>query len=174
MADDERVQVGDYSFPPGAEVLEHLAYTIPYGDDETEDIKWEGYVDVAHGLGVESIETEIIDSGVLNDVQFAVAKVTVKTDGGNTYSAVQAADETTNQVRQPEFVWSVAESRALKRAVKKAFNIYPTSKDASEEPDPVDSSGPEKPSGVEYEDGHALSDEYDEAAGGGDGGGADW
>lgn len=159
MSDDRDLeQHGDYLFPKEANVNDDLLYTIPFGSSEVEDLKWEGYVDVAHQMGVEEIDTEVVSDGYNseNGVDYAAVRVTVVREDGRAFSSLQAADTTTNQVRDPEFVWAVAESRALKRAVKKAYNIIPVTKAASDEPD-IDA-----PDDVDFDDGHALADQFDE------------
>lgn len=161
----ERTVVGDYSFPSAVEPKDELVYKIPFGSDEVEDLKWEGYVDVAHQLGAREIRSNLVDSGVNDGIQYAVVKTTVVTEDGNEFSKFGSADETTNQVRDPEFVWVVAESRSVKRAVKTAYNIYPTDKSASDEPG-FDETGP--PDDVEFDDGHALADKYGDADTGGE------
>lgn len=158
----DRVKAGNYVFPEEADPNEDLLYSYEIGSNEVHDLGWEGYVDVAHQLGVESIRTEEVASGVHDGLLYAVMKATVVKGGGNVFESVQAADAATNQVKEPTFVWAVAESRALKRAVKKAYNIYPDDSDSSDIPAPDDAGGAEKPKGVDFDDGHAMSDDYDD------------
>lgn len=159
MSDDRDLeQHGDYLWPVEANVNEDLLYTIPFGSSEVEDLGWAGHVDVAHNLGVEKIDTEVVSDGynVADGVDYAAVRATVVREDGRVFRSLQAADETTNQVRDHEFVWAVAESRALKRAVKKAYNIVPAKGSV------VEGSSVDAPDDVDFDDGHALADQFDE------------
>lgn len=127
MTDDEPVETRGWRFPADLEVPgDDQWYRIKFGDNVVKGFSWPAHVDLLHQRDVRSIETEVVDSGFSPDgIQYAAVKATVVMDDGHSFSSLQAADETTNQVRDPEYVWSVAESRALKRAVKKALNIVP-------------------------------------------------
>lgn len=148
-------------YPDGLDPKDHLYYTIPYGDSEVTDLGWHGHVDLLRQRGFGGIDTEVVDSGTDDQgILYAVVKVTVTVDGGQ-YSSLAGADETSNQVRDPEHVWSVAESRAIKRATKKALGIHPADGGTAEYDEPEQtnvSREPDVPDGVEFDADHALAD----------------
>jgi len=110
-------------FPDDVEVPEQHFYRIDFGSDMMWDLNGDGYVDLAHQRDVESLETEVIDTGTDSDgIQYAVCQTRAVFPDG-TFMAVSGADETSQQVRRPEFVWSVAGTRSLKRAIGRALNI---------------------------------------------------
>jgi hypothetical protein len=141
MPDDYFVERG-WRFPASVDPPEETWYSYPIGDNRIEDQKWEGHVDMAHQFADDSVEfeSELMDAGFDPDgIQYAFARAAVVIDGER-FEALQGADETTNQVRDPEYVLAVAESRALKRAVKKGLNIIPADEDtaAADPSEPTD------------------------------------
>lgn len=128
-------------YPADVEPLQQHTYRYKIGDNQVEDLGWQGHMKVAHDAGMTSREIDVIDSG-LDDagLRYAVVKATVVI-GDDRFEAIQAADEATNQVRDPEYVWAVASSRAFKRAVKMALNVYPVDADSDPEKHRVEDSG---------------------------------
>jgi len=134
MADsDDYFTERGWRFPAEIDPPEETWYSYPIGDNQIKDQKWEGHVDMAHQYADESVvfRAKLEDAGFgPDDIQYAFCRAAVIIDGDR-YEALQGADETTNQVRDPEYVVAVAESRALKRAVKKALNIIPADEDTA-------------------------------------------
>jgi hypothetical protein len=121
-------------YPEDTDPLEAHTYRYQIGGNTVEDLGWQGHMKIAHEAGMTSREIEVLDSGTDdNGILYAVVKATVVIDGEKRFDAIQAADETTNQVRDPEYVWAVASSRAFKRAVKMALNIYPVDEEVDAE-----------------------------------------
>lgn len=111
-------------FPEELDIPDQHWYRIDFGSDTMWDLDGDGYRHLAHQVGVDSIETEIEYTGSTDDgIIYAAAECRVKLSGGGVFRAVAGADETSQQVRDPEFVWAVAGTRALKRAVKMALDI---------------------------------------------------
>lgn len=118
-------EINGWLFPDDLDVDESDFYRMKFGDTERYDLDWNSHVDLAHQRGLEQVDARIHDSGVDGDgVRYAAVRAEVVVEG-EAFAALGGADETSQQVRDPEHVWSVAESRALKRAVKKALNIRP-------------------------------------------------
>lgn len=120
---DEFQTVEGWELPAGIDVPTHRFYEI--GSWETKVLDWYGHVEMLHQLDLESIDVDLVDSGFDDSgVQYAAAKATIVV-GGNRFSAMGGADTASQQVRDPEHVFSVAETRALKRAIKKALPMRP-------------------------------------------------
>lgn len=150
MSDGEPSVKNGWRFPPGVKVPDDSDwYRISFGSNTARGWSWAAHVDQLHEFHEDvSIETEVVDSGFSPEsrgksVQYAAVKATVEVDGAR-FSSLQAADETTQQVRDPEFVFAVAESRALKRAIKKALNIKPATKETTKAVD--------EEAGTDYDD----------------------
>lgn len=113
----------------------------------------EGYLEVAHQSGLESIDCEFVDAGADQDgIRYAAAKTTVVIDGQQ-YSAIGSIDETENSLSD---MFSTAETRALKRAIARALNIRAVNPDP-EEPRAEDPTDREKPD--RWKKGHGDEDE---------------
>jgi hypothetical protein len=112
---------------------EHYWYRMDFGDDTQWDLTSEGCLQAAREAGLVSVQSRVEDSGTSDGLLYATASATLKFDDGAEWTAVSGADETSQQVRDPEHVWSVAETRAIKRAVKRAVPIRPA--DVSRDPD---------------------------------------
>lgn len=145
-------EVNGWLFPDDVEVPSEPWFRIPFGDDdEVRDMSWHGHVDVAHQQGIDQLQTEVADSGIDDDgIRYAAVKASVVIDGTR-YESLAGADEASRQVRDPEHVWSVAESRAVKRAVKKALNIRPASDSAAKADDETYVEDPPQASGGSVE-----------------------
>lgn len=158
-------------YPEGVEPLEAHTYRYQIGGNTVEDLGWQGHMKIAHEHGMTSREIDVLDSGVDADgIRYAVVKATVVIDGDKRFDAIQAADETTNQVRDPEYVWAVASSRAFKRAVKMALNVYPEDESVDQERHRAEA-GPSPDSGgtvTTDEDGNTVVEPPDDYASGGD------
>lgn len=122
MGSDETQTVKGWLFPEGIDVPEEPWYRFTLGDTTVEDMNWSGHIDVAHQVGLDQLDTEVVASGVVDGLLYAAVKVTAVIDGQR-FSSIGGADVASNQVKDPEHVFSVAESRAIKRAVKRALNI---------------------------------------------------
>lgn len=162
-------------YPDDVEPLEGHTYRYDIGGNTVEDLGWQGHMKIAHEAGMTSRHIEVLDSGTDDDgILYAVVKATVVIDGDQRFEAIQAADETTNQVRDPEYVWAVASSRAFKRAVKMALNVYPVDEEVDQERHRAES-GPSTNSGGRTTvdgDGNVEIDPPDDyKSGGGDDGG---
>lgn len=164
-------------YPEGVEPLEAHTYRYDIGGNTVEDLGWQGHMKIAHEHGMTSRHIDVLDSGTDDDgILYAVVKATVVIDGDQQFEAIQAADETTNQVRDPEYVWAVASSRAFKRAVKMALNVYPVDEEVDAERHRAQS-GPGRDSGgrttVDEEGNVNIEPPDDYKSDDGDGGGGD-
>lgn len=142
MSEQEYVENRGLRFPAHLDVPDQAWYQIDFGGTSEWDLTGDGYQHLAHQAGIDGIETTIVDSGHDDDgIRYAAARAVViiepeaddspGEDSPQRFTAVAGADEASNQVREPDYVWSVAETRALKRAVKRALNIHD-----AEPPDP--------------------------------------
>ena len=100
-------------FPDDVEVPEQHFYRIDFGSDMMWDLNGDGYVDLAHQRDVESLETEVIDTGTDSDgIQYAVCQTRAVFPDG-TFMAVSGADETSQQVSRGELTREVQASLVL-------------------------------------------------------------
>ncbi len=116
-------------FPGGLDLPENNWYRMEFGDTVAWDIDREGHEYMARQSGATSLTSNVVSTGTAEGVLYAAveAELTLELDGEEqTYRAVSGADATSQQVRDPEHVWSVAESRAVKRVVKRALGIRST------------------------------------------------
>jgi hypothetical protein len=112
--------------PDHIEVPDANWYRMEFGDSVTWDIDRPGHEYMARQHGMDSLESSVAGTGTADGVLYATveAELVVTREGKTeTYCAVSGADATSQQVRDPEHVWSVAESRAVKRVVKRALGI---------------------------------------------------
>lgn len=143
-------EINGWLFPDDVEPPDQSWYRMSFGDREVWDMDKHGHVEVARQVGLDSIETNIADSDTDSDgVRYAAVEATVSLNG-ETFAAVGGADSTSQQVRDPEHVWSVAETRALKRAIKRAVGIRPADTTETDEfghktEDPQPAAGDDKP-----------------------------
>lgn len=138
MGDDTDTFKRGWLFPEGVPAPDDGAawYRMSFGDTEKWDLNWNAHVHLAHECGLDSIKTEVADSGVdAEGIRYAAVKTTLVVDG-RVFESMAGADETSQQVRDPEHVWSVAESRSVKRCVKKALDIRPHDEVTAESEDP--------------------------------------
>jgi len=119
-------EINGWLFPDGVEVPEGSWYRISFGDREVWDMDKHGHMEVARQVGLTDVKTSVDESGSDHggDVRYAAVTAKVIVDG-DIYQAVGGADTMSDQVRSPEHVWSVAETRGLKRAIKRAVGIRP-------------------------------------------------
>lgn len=134
-------------FPENVDVPEQSWYRIDFGDTVVWDLDREGHEHLARQRGMMRLESEVVATGTYEGVLYASvrAELEMPKEGHKntteTYAAVSGADETSQQVRDPEHVWSVAESRAIKRVVKRALGI----RDAEQSRDPETGPEPDTP-----------------------------
>lgn len=117
---------------PDIDIPDQHWYKIDFGGNVQHDLDREGHLYLARQCGLESAETTVTHTGADDGVLFAAAETTLTFEDGTTWTAVGGADASSNQVRDPEHVWSVAGTRSVKRAVKRALGIR------SEGPSPTD------------------------------------
>jgi len=151
-------------FPEGLDIPEDNWYRIEFGGNVVWDLDREGHVYLARQYGMVSLKSEITSTGTSEGILYAAveAELEVNPDqtetalsgqsGGDgpsteTYRAVSGADETSQQVRDPEHVWSVAESRAIKRVVKRALGIRSVDTTADRDAQDVSVTGDSPPDG---------------------------
>jgi len=120
--------------PEGVDIPDQHWYKIDFGGNVQHDLDREGHLHLARQCGLIDSDTRITDTGSDDGVMYAVAQTTLAFADGTEWSAVGGADAASNQVREPEHVWSVAGTRSVKRAVKRALGI----RSAGEGPSPVD------------------------------------
>jgi len=125
-------------FPENVDIPEQSWYRIDFGDSVVWDLDREGYEYLAEQRGMTRLESEVVATGTYEGVLYASVRAELEIPRPNhksetrAFAAVSGADETSQQVRDPEHVWSVAESRAIKRVVKRALGI----RDAEQTRDP--------------------------------------
>lgn len=141
-------------FPENVDVPEQSWYRIDFGDNVVWDLDREGHEHLARQRGMERLESEVVATGTYEGVLYASVRAELEIkepqhkNKTKTYAAVSGADETSQQVRDPEHVWSVAESRAIKRVVKRALGIRdaeqsrdPDTEQVAEDPTPAAGAG---------------------------------
>lgn len=155
MPDEGHVDRG-WWFPSEAMVPDDTYwYRMDFADSVQWDMDRDGHVLAARRYEdgqLKSIRSEVAETGSVDAVLHAAVECEVNF-GGQTWRAVAGADSTSDQVRDPEHVWSVAETRAIKRALKRALGIRPVdqsrdeaAQEASEDTDvSVPEGGPEEP-----------------------------
>lgn len=130
-------EIHGWLFPDDVDVPEQSWYRMDFSGREVWDMDKHGHIEVARQVGLDSIQTKVTSSGTDDEgVRYAAVEATVGIDG-EPYEAVGGADSTSQQVRNPEHVWSVAETRALKRAIKRAVGI----REAGDGPDADEGAG---------------------------------
>ncbi len=146
----EQKQKG-WLFPPELDIPEQHWYRIDFGGDVMHDLDREGHVYLARQYGMIGLNSEVAASGTNDGIHHAAAEATLEVvrDGDvETYTAIGGADTASQQVRDPEHVFSVAESRAVKRAVKRALGIRSAESEVSSDhsttsaPDGMDADTP--------------------------------
>lgn len=116
-------------FPENVDIPEQSWYRIDFGGNTVWDLDREGYEYLARQRGMDRLESEVVATGAREGVLYASVRAELELpkpqhkNETETYAAVSGADETSQQVRDPEHVWSVAESRAIKRVVKRALGV---------------------------------------------------
>lgn len=127
--DDGTVEYRGFAFP-AAEVVppDHLWYQMDFGGESTWDLRREGMLYAARAVGLGSVKSSVTHSGSVDGILYASAEATVEVDGDE-YRAVGGADETSQQVRDPEHTFTVAETRAIKRAIRMAVPVVPADQD---------------------------------------------
>jgi hypothetical protein len=136
--DGERVVENGWSFPADLETPPpEQWFEIDFGGGPSvNDMTRDGHLQLLRQRDLDSMETDIVATGEDSDgVLWAAAKATVVVDG-ETWSAIGSADVTSNQVRDPEYLWSVAASRAIKRAAKHSLGIWSAGEDTAPAADP--------------------------------------
>lgn len=124
MSDQEYQEVNGWQFPVGLDVPDQSSdgwVRTKFGGNEVWIIGRNVLVDVAHQAGLNSIETEAVSAGQgMDGVAYAAVRSTVDIDGYPTCSSIGSIDEPSNSL---EDMFSTAETRATKRAIKAALNI---------------------------------------------------
>lgn len=122
--DSEMQEYRGWLFPSDAEIPpEQHWYQIEFSGGTTIwDMNREGHLYLARQFGLEAIESEVAATGDSEGLLYASVTAALTLDGKR-FEAVGGADESSQQVRDPEHVWSVAETRAIKRAVKRAVGV---------------------------------------------------
>jgi len=136
-------------FPENVEIPDQSWYRMDFGDTVRWDLDRAGHEELARQSGMYALESEITQTGEADGVLYAAVEAVIRMeydDTSETYRAVAGADVASQQVRDPEHVWSVAESRAIKRAVKRALGIRPAETDV--DPDTGPDSGRGAPDGA--------------------------
>lgn len=121
-------------FPESVDVPEQNWYRIDFGGDVQWDIDREGHEELARQAGMGSLTSEVAAHGVTDGIVYCMVESTLVIPEGQfagEYTAIQGADTASQQVREPDYVSGVAESRALKRAVKRALGIRSAEADVS-------------------------------------------
>lgn len=135
-------------FPDGVEPPpDHAWFRFPIGDKEVWGFDWNHHLEVARAYADDhfSIDSTVEYAGPGGGEAFTAAvRVEVRLDGEE-YACVHGADEASNQVREPDYAFAVAESRATKRAVKKALGIVPANEETTEASEPVPDDEPDTP-----------------------------
>jgi len=126
-------EINGWLYPDDVDVPTQSFYRMEFGGRTVWDLDKYGHIYLARQVGLEAVETELVDSGLDSDgIRYAAAKTAVTVNGG-LYSAIGGADETSQQVRDPEHTHSVAATRSLKNAIKLALGIRPADKSSSDE-----------------------------------------
>jgi hypothetical protein len=160
---DTQTQKG-WIFPAGLEIPEQHWYRIDFGGDVMHDLNREGHVYLARQHGMIGLNSEVAASGTMDGIHHAAVEATLEVvrDGDvETYTAIGGADTASQQVRDPEHVFSVAESRAVKRAVKRALGIRSAEADVSSDPAERSTSAP---GGMDSDT--PASEQFDDPTGG--------
>lgn len=121
-------------FPASVEIPEQNWYRIDFGGDVQWDIDREGHESLARQVGMESLTSEVAAHGVTDGIVYCMVESTLVIPDGpfaGEYTSIQGADTASQQVREPDYVSGVAESRAVKRAVKRALGIRSAESDVS-------------------------------------------
>jgi len=156
----EQKQKG-WLFPSGLDIPEQHWYRIDFGGDVMHDLDREGHVYLARQYGMVALNSEVTASGTNDGIHHAAVEATleVSRDGGvEAYTAIGGADTASQQVRDPEHVFSVAESRAVKRAVKRALGIRSAKSEVSS-----DHSATSAPDGMDADT--PASEQFDDPTG---------
>lgn len=149
MTDDtEFTHERGWRFPADIDVPEEGWFRYRAGKGHVEGLSWQAYAYMARQRGLESMRSELIEDGVSEDIRHATVKVTLEFPD-ETIESFGAVDETLNQVNSVGYVTSVAESRAIKRAVIKALGIVP---EKGEPDDEAGSADAQNPADVDPED----------------------
>ena len=113
---------------------------------------WQGFIDIAHQKGLESMDAEVVATGVDPEmnIPYAIARGEVTIDGA-TYAKLASTDSQTNGL---EDMGSTACSKAQARAVRVALNIMPVGGGSGGGGGATSSA----PDDFDPDDGHALAD----------------
>lgn len=132
------IEKNGWLFPEGvAPPADHHWHRFQIADKTIHGFDWQGHLELAREYGDEGIErldSECVASGTTEAGLYAAVRVTIVVNG-DSFSAVHGAEWASDQVRDPDMVWAVAESRATKRVVKKALGLRPADSDTSEASD---------------------------------------
>jgi len=126
-------------YPRHLDIPEQCWYRMEFGDSVQWDLDREGHEELARQAGMVELTSEVAAHGVDGEgIVYVVVEATLKLDHdehGGEYTAVQGADTASQQVREPDYVSGVAESRAIKRVVKRALGIRSAAQEVSSDPE---------------------------------------
>lgn len=134
MTEEGKQEINGLLFPEELDVPEGAWYRGESQDgDEFHIFGKEGHFAVAHQAGMESLLVEAVAHGarMFDDgetIPWAAAKATVDMGDGEVFEAIGSTDMTANSL---EDMFSTAETKATKRAIKRALDIRSASEDSS-------------------------------------------
>lgn len=113
--------VNGWSFPDDVTVPDEGWTRVKNGGGEFYVIGHDILIDIAHQAGLNGIETEVVHAGHgMNDVPYVAVKATVDIEGRPLCPSIGSIDETDNSLSD---MVSTAETRAVKRSIKRAMGI---------------------------------------------------
>lgn len=131
----DRKEVAGLSIPAELDIPDDEIYEMKFGDTVVKSIKADGMIYLCQQAGLEHVETAIVDWGTdENGIKYAICHATLTFADGQSYDAKAAADVTSDQVNDEEHLWSVAETRSIKRAGNRALGIHSIGESSEEEP----------------------------------------
>lgn len=113
-------------YPEAVDIPEQCWYRMEFGDSVQWDLDREGHEELARQVGMSSLTSRLAAHGVDEGIVYCMVESTLVIPDGEfsgEYTSLQGADTASRQVREPDYVSGVAESRAVKRVVKRALGI---------------------------------------------------
>jgi len=152
-------------FPSEVDIPEESWYRMDFGGSAQWDLDREGHEEIARQYGMIGLNSELVGHGINDGILYATAEscIEIVRDGDvETHTAVSGADTASQQVREPDYVFSVAESRAIKKVVKRALGVRSAESEVSS-----DHSATSAPDGMDADT--PASEQFDDPTGGADG-----